>query len=33
MPELPEVQALVEFLAEKATGQVVARAELAAFAT
>src|SRR5438552_2458657 len=32
MPELPEVQALVSFLAEKATGQVVERAELVAFA-
>src|SRR5437763_14674407 len=32
MPELPEVQALVSFLAEKATGQVIERAELVAFA-
>src|SRR5688500_1126319 len=32
MPELPEVQALVDFLAEKAVGQVIDRAELAAFA-
>ena len=32
MPELPEVAALASFLAEKATGHVVERAELAAFA-
>src|SRR5207248_11477870 len=29
MPELPEVQALVEFLTERAVGQVVARVDVA----
>ena len=29
MPELPEVQALVDFLAERAVGQVVARVDVA----
>ena len=32
MPELPEVESLARFLTERATGQTVARAELAAFA-
>ena len=32
MPELPEVAALVAFIADKAVGRVVDRAELAAFA-
>lgn len=32
MPELPEVESLVRFLREKATGLTVSRAELAAFA-
>ena len=31
MPELPEVQALVDFLVERAVGQVVARVDLASF--
>ncbi len=31
MPELPEVEALVEFLTERAVGRVVARVDLAAF--
>ena len=31
MPELPEVEALVGFLAERAVGRVVARVDLAAF--
>ena len=31
MPELPEVQALVGFLTERAVGRVVARVDLAAF--
>ena len=32
MPELPEVEALAGFLAEKATGRVIERVEVAAFA-
>jgi formamidopyrimidine-DNA glycosylase len=31
VPELPEVQALVDFLVERAVGQVVARVDLASF--
>jgi formamidopyrimidine-DNA glycosylase len=31
MPELPEVQALVDFLGERAVGRVVARVDLASF--
>jgi formamidopyrimidine-DNA glycosylase len=30
VPELPEVQALVDFLGERATGRVVARVDVAA---
>ena len=32
MPELPEVESLARFLREKATGRVISRVELAAFA-